>query len=178
MPRPGKCHPRRPLARGADIGQALMSRKRGRSKEARHVRIYHAMMRTDAWRQLDANAIALYVLLSSRYGGAGSNNGRIAFSVREAAKALKIGKSTAALAFRILQELGFIVLETPGSFNRKVRHAHEWRLTEFASDTSDKFATRDYEQWRPVKIQNTVPQPGPMVRPAGHFGTSRRTEAA
>jgi hypothetical protein len=148
-----------------------MSRKRARSKEARHVRIYHAMMRTDAWRQLDAYAIALYVLFSSRYGGAGSNNGRIAFSVRDAAKALKTGKNVAARAFIRLQDTGFIVLETPGTFSRKVRHAHESRLTEFASDINHQFATRDYEQWRPGKIQNTVPR-------AGQHGPPSRTKAA
>lgn len=166
------------MARGAYTGRAIMNRKRGRSKEARHVRIYHAMIKTDAFRLLDANAIALYVMLSSRYGGAGSNNGKIAFSVREAAKALKIGKNAANEAFKLLQHTGFIVLETRGSFSRKVRHSHEWRLTEFASDISDQFATRDYLQWQPVKIQNTVPERGPTVPPAGQHGPSRRTEAA
>ena len=31
----------------------------------------------------------------------------------------------------------------------RVRHATEWRLTEFASDVSTAWATREFEQWRP-----------------------------
>ena len=53
---------------------------------ARHVRLYHFMMKTAAWHNLSANARAIYVEIGSRYGGAGSNNGRIPFSVREAVK--------------------------------------------------------------------------------------------
>jgi hypothetical protein len=79
---------------------------------------------------------------------------------------------------KVLQDTGFVVLETRGSFNQKVRHASQWRLTEFASDISHQFATRDYLQWRPAKIQNTVPQQGPTVPVAGQHGPSRRTEAA
>jgi hypothetical protein len=153
-------------------------RKRGGPKtEARHVRLYHMMLRTEAWRSLDACAKALYVEIAARYRGIGSNNGRIPYSVREAAKALKVGKTRAALAFERLRERGFIFPETKGVFSRKVRHATEWRLTEFASDVSPAWATKEYEQWRPA-FQNTVPEAGPTVPDAGPFGTRRRTEAA
>ena len=153
-------------------------KKGGPNKEARHVRLYHAMLRSEAWRSLDACAKALYVEISARYGGPGSNNGRIPFSVREAAKALKIGKTTAAIAFDHLRERGFIVPESKGAFSRKVRHATEWRLTEFVSDVSNDLATREYEQWRPAKIQNAVPKAGPTVSVVGPLGTYTRTEAA
>ena len=151
-------------------------RKGGPNKEARHVRLYHLMLRSDAWKSLDACAKALYVEISARY--AGTNNGRIPYSVREAAKALKVGKTTAAAAFDHLQERGFIAPETKGAFSRKVRHATEWRLTEFASDLNNDFATRDYQQWRSPKIQNAVPEAGPSVSVAGPLGTRTRTEAA
>jgi DNA-binding FadR family transcriptional regulator len=111
------------------------------------------MMRTDAWKHLDAVAIALYVLVSARYGGPGSNNGKIPYSVREAAKALKVGRTTAAEAFELLQETGLLALETKGTFNRKVRQASEWRLTEFQSDVTSDWATCDYLNWRPVKFR-------------------------
>lgn len=150
-------------------------RKGGSNKDARHVRLYHAMLRSEAWKSLDANAKALYVEISARYAGLGSNNGRIPFSVREAARALKVGKTTAATAFDHLQERGFIAPETKGAFSRKVRHATEWRLTEFASDVSSDWPTKDYQRWRP---QNTVPEHGPTVPRAGPLGTCTRTEVA
>jgi hypothetical protein len=74
-------------------------KKGGANKEARHVRLYHSMLRGEAWRSLDACAKALYVEISARYAGTGSNNGRIPYSIREAAKALKVGKTRAATAF-------------------------------------------------------------------------------
>jgi hypothetical protein len=148
-------------------------RKRAPNKEARHVRLYHLMLRSEAWRSLDACAKALYVEISARYGGPGSNNGRIAFSVREAAKALKVGKTTAATAFDDLRERGFIFPETKGAFSRKFRHATEWRLTEFPSDVSSAWATKDYQDWR---LQNTVPEDGPTVSAAGPFGAYTRAE--
>src|SRR4051794_6203222 len=95
----------------------------GRSdKAANHVRLYHWLLESDAWKALDANARAIYIEMSRRYKGPGSNNGSISYSVREAAEALNIGKSTAARAFVRLQQLGFIVGTLKGTFNRKVRH--------------------------------------------------------
>jgi DNA-binding transcriptional MocR family regulator len=85
------------------------------------------MLKTAAWRSLSANARAIYVEMASRFGGPGSNNGRIPYSVRDAAKSLKIGKSTAARAIETLQDRGFIVEVTKGAFSLKVKHATEWR---------------------------------------------------
>jgi hypothetical protein len=56
----------------------------------------------------------------------------------------------------LLQDRGFIVEVTKGAFSRKIRHATEWRLTEFSCDLTDALPTRDYSRW-PQKIQNTVP---------------------
>jgi hypothetical protein len=135
-------------------------RKTGRSdKEARHVRLYHSMLKTSAWKSLTASARAIYIEIASRYRGPGSNNGRIPYSVRDAAKSLKIGKSTAARAIQLLQDHGFIVEVTKGAFSLKVKHATEWRLTEFSSDITDDLPTRDYLRW--PQIQNTVPVAGP-----------------
>jgi hypothetical protein len=65
-------------------------------------------------RSLDACAKALYVEIAARYGGVGSNNRRIPYSAREAVKALKVGKTRAAIAFEHLRKGGFIVVETKG----------------------------------------------------------------
>jgi len=131
-------------------------RKTGRSdKEARHVRIYHTMLKSAAWKSLTANARAIYIEMASRYGGPGSNNGRIPYSVRDAAKSLKIGKTTANNAIQLLQDRGFIVEVTKGAFSRKIRHATEWRLTEFSCDLTDALPTREYLRW--PEIQKAVP---------------------
>jgi hypothetical protein len=153
--------------------------RKGRSDEPlRHVRLYHVMLRGKAWRSLDPVARALYVEISARYRGPGSNNGRIPYSVREGAKALGSGKTKVADALRALQERGFIVLMSPGGFNLKTRHAAEWRLTEFGCDVTGALATQDYERWEPPQIQNTVPTSGPSVPTSGQYGTHTRTEAA
>jgi hypothetical protein len=159
----------------------MTSRRRGRTspKEARHVRLYHSLLKTQAWKSLDAVERALYVEISSRYGGPASNNGRISYSIREGAKALRIGKTKVATALVNLQERGFIRPVTKGWFDRKDRHATEWLLTEFASDVSSDLATHDYRNWQPSpKIQNAVALGGLTVPAGGLIGTHRRTVAA
>jgi len=153
-------------------------RKTGRSdRAARHVRLYHTMMRTEAWLSLRAVPRAIYVEISMRYGGPDSNNGRIPYSVRDASRSLKIGVATASRALKILQQRGFIVEVTKGAFSRKDPHATEWRLTEFASDVDGHLATREYQLWT-AKIQNAVPVAEPTVPVAEQNGIRGRTRAA
>jgi hypothetical protein len=158
-----------------------LRRKGLKSKDARHVRLYHSMFRTPAWKSLDAVARALYIEITRRYGGPGSNNGRIPYSVREGATELKIGKTKAALALQALQDRGFIVAVTLGGFNRKDRHATEWLLTEFPNDLVQTYEAprRAYESWKPdTEIQNAVSTHGLTVPTSGLSGTHRRTIAA
>ena len=147
-----------------------MARKsRSRNHQPRHVRIHHYMMETPAWKSLGVTERAMYVDIASRYAGPGSNNGRIHYSVREAAERLQIGKSTAARALEILADRGFIVAEKRGAFSLKARHATEWRLTEFASDIGSDFATKEFVRWRPEdKIR--YPERDRTVSPAGPHG--------
>ena len=56
-------------------------------------------------------------------------------------------KDTAGRAFKELQEKGFLVLTTPGSFSRKVRHATEWRLT--AQFHEKEGTTKEFMRWKP-----------------------------
>lgn len=120
----------------------------GRSKkEARHVRMYHWFMDTAAWRSLDPVARALYPEIMRRYAGLGSNNGRLHFSVREAASALNVGKSTAARALAMLVDRGFIVETAKGSFGYKKKHATEWRLTEFPCDVTHALPSKEFVRW-------------------------------
>ncbi|MFC1455733.1 hypothetical protein ACETIH_03160 [Microvirga arabica] len=156
--------------------------KIGRSdKAAQHVRLYHWFRDTAAWKSLEAVDRALYIELLGRYGGPGTNNGRIPYSVREAAEALHIGKSTAAAAFRRLQERGFIVPAQKGGFTCKVRHSTEWLVTEFGSDVdlpdlgikAGDLARKDFARWQPEK-QNTVPLADRTVSESGQHDTSDR----
>ena len=163
----------------------MRSRKKGGSgKEARHIRLYHLMMKTPAWQSLSCVARCVYLEIEKRYGGLGSNNGKIHYSVRDGQTALHVCKTSIAKALKELQERGFIVCMIPGGFNRKNRRASEWRLTSHPSDISSDFSTNEFMRWQPEgsgcapEIQNTVPLRGPDVPPGGQHGPSRRTEAA
>jgi len=136
-----------------------MSRKGKDEKASRFVAIQHWMMRTDAWRDLDCVARCAYIELASRYRGSGSNNGRIACSVRQITEALNIGKTTARRALANLQNHGFIVEMKKGSFNSKVRHATQWRLTEFGCDVTGILPTKDFARWeaKPPKASSETP---------------------
>jgi hypothetical protein len=112
------------------------------------------MLMTPAWRSLNAIARAIYIEMASRYAGPDSNNGRIHYSVREAAAALHIGKSTASRGFRDLEERGFIVVMQKGAFSRKIRHATEWRLTEFLCDVTNQPPTMDFARWSPENLEH------------------------
>jgi hypothetical protein len=101
----------------------LMRRKGRSGKAPRHVRLYHWLQESPAWRSLSANARAIYVAMAYYY-------------VVE------------------LQDRGFIVIMKRGAFSLKVRHATEWRLTEFPCDVSKCPATKDFMRWHPKK-QNT-----------------------
>jgi DNA-binding transcriptional regulator YhcF (GntR family) len=140
---------------------------RNHDRIGRHVRLMHFMMNTPAWLSLDATARAIYVHMAMRYAGPGSNNGRLPYSVREAAAELHIGKSTASRGLTALVNRGFIVAAKRGAFSLKKRHATEWRLTEFASDVDSSFATKDFTRWSPEN-QKSVP-------PAKPIGTQHET---
>ncbi len=104
--------------------------KNGRSiMQKRYVMMYHWVMATEAWKSLDGNSRSIYLEMARRYAGPGSNNGRIAYSARQASENLHISKDTANRALKRLQDRGFIVARTKGAFSRKSRHATEWRLT-------------------------------------------------
>lgn len=139
-----------------------------KDKAPRHVRLYHWLLKSPAWQSLPPNARAIYIEMAARYNGA--NNGRISFSVREAVHLLRIGKSTASRELARLQERGFVVITKQSAFSLKTKMATEWRLTEFACDLYNTFATKDFMRWVPQK-QNTVPVAGP-------YGTSSGTVVA
>lgn len=152
-------------------------KRRTPDKKARHVRLYHWLMQSPAWHSLSISQRCIYIEIASRYGGVNSNNGKIHYSVREAADELRIGKSKAAFDLQVLQERGFIVATTKGAFNVKLKRATEWRLTEFPCDVTHQMPTKDFMKWLP-EIHFTVRSQTPTVPTSGPNGTHQRTEVA
>lgn len=130
------------------------------TKDTPHYRLHRWVAETDAWKELIGNEKAIYADIAMRYRGPGSNNGKISYSVREAAACARIGKTTAAKCMLRLQELGFIVAIRRGDFNWKAGMASEWRLTEFHCDVSGTLATKEFARWR-VGASFLPPQPAP-----------------
>ena len=127
----------------------------GRSKRrmADFVALERYLLKSPAWRSLDAVARAAYVEVCFAYNG--SNNGHIVLSARMLADGLGVSKDTAARKLRDLQEFGFLELVKQAAFNIKVRHAAEYRLTAFRCDVTDAIPSKAFMRWQP-KIQNTV----------------------
>jgi hypothetical protein len=88
----------------------------------RWVQLKYWLLKSPAWRSLTGNAAKLYVELAMRYNG--SNNGRIPYSVREAAKALNVSFQTAMRSLQLLQNRGFIVCTRRGAFSLKAALIH------------------------------------------------------
>ena len=116
----------------------------------RYVRLDEYLLASAAWRSLDCVDRMLYVEIARRYRGPNSNNGKIPYSVREAAAALGVGKSTANRAFDRLIDRGFIVMTTDSGFNVKGRVSREWLLTEYADDTkAHSTPSKLFMRWQP-----------------------------
>lgn len=99
----------------------------GRStKEGRFAGIPHSVMDSPGYAATHTPARAILLELAKRYYG--SNNGRIALSVRDAAKGCRIGVNTAARAFGELVDCGLIECVEKGEFKRNNRRASEFRL--------------------------------------------------
>jgi DNA-binding transcriptional MocR family regulator len=130
---------------------------------------FEYMLASPAWQALDGNSRALYIELARRYRGPNSNNGKIPYSVREAAKALSIGRSTAQRCFERLLARGFLRIGKRSGFSMKGRVSTEWLLTEFPDDTQATFTTasKDFMRWMPENSfhsptpDTNSPTPGP-----------------
>jgi hypothetical protein len=98
--------------------------------------------------------------------------------IETAADALRIGKSTAARALAALEERGFVVATRKGHFDRKVKHASEWRLTEYVCDVSGELPTKEFMRWQPVPATHShkpVPVVGLAAPVVGPIGTRSGT---
>lgn len=125
-----------------------MSRSRRKAGGAKHwVMLEHYLLATPAWRALSANARALYVEVKRRYNG--KNNGMISFSARDAGDALNASHHTGARVLQELQQHGFIAVTEQSSFDRKVKIARGYRLTEARDDRPGLEAppTKEFARW-------------------------------
>lgn len=129
--------------------------KKGRTRGGPpYVQLFHWIRQTGAWRSLAPYSRLLYVEIRGRYNG--SNNGDISMSYREAEELLGCSNGPIIIAFRELQDRGFIVPVQLGSFDWK-RHmagAHRattWRLTELPQDIPERTLIPSYEfkSWVP-----------------------------
>ena len=96
--------------------------------------------------------------VARRYRGPNSNNGKIPYSVREAAKVLNVGRSTAQRCFERLIAHGFLRVSKRSGFSMKGRVSTEWLLSEFPDDTTATtgIASKDFMKWTP---QNSFHSP-------------------
>jgi hypothetical protein len=114
-----------------------MAKRTAAEHHDRYFQLHHFMLKTDAWGALSAPARAVYVQIGFRYNG--TNNGRIAYSVRDAASECLLAINTASRALKELADLGFIEETRHGGLSRKTRVASEWRLTAFKCDLTGAF---------------------------------------
>lgn len=142
-------------------GPKMKGRDKREMPSGRYVTLREYMLASPAWERLDPNSRCLYVEMARRYRGPNSNNGKIPYSVREAARALHIGHSTACRCFHLLEETGFIKVGRRSGFNMKGRIATEWLLTEFPDDTkTGVLASKDFMKWTRERSFNS-PMSGP-----------------
>lgn len=94
----------------------------------RHVRFYHSDLETPAFQSLDCYARALLIEFQRAHNG--SNNGQIILPVKEAMRRLGIGSAHTMLrAFQQLEERGWIIATSRGSFTGGAKNSTKWELT-------------------------------------------------
>jgi hypothetical protein len=122
---------------------------RSRARDAKHVRLYLYVLKSDAWLSLSCQARCLLIELQALYNG--TNNGELFLSVRDAAKAIGTTKKDhASAAFRELEDRGFIRATRRGTRTRRgePRLATCWRLSEYDDDLTGRGPSKEFMTWR------------------------------
>ena len=88
-----------------------------------YVAIPYSMIEHPSYKALSPDA--KWVLIEMHLGFHGYNNGRVGFSIRQAAKCLHSGKGRATRAMNELQERHFIICHAQSSFNMKTKRSRE-----------------------------------------------------
>lgn len=101
-------------------------------KKPHFVMLHNWFLDSDAWRRLTPNARCVYVALKRNY--VGDNNGTISFSARQAGAAIGASHHTGNRAITELIDAGFVEVTEESNFNRKVKVARSYLLTEVPDD--------------------------------------------
>lgn len=146
-----------------------MADKFRRTREPRHIRLYHSITGSEAWLHLSGNSMKVLIALA-RFND-GKNNGELYFSERTGAKETGLSRNTVKRCLQELIEKGFIVQTKPGAFNRNNLLAATYRLTWVPWPGGKPSApTRDFEKWKPENSQ------AQSLTPSGsNFDTSGET---
>ena len=107
------------------------------------------LMTTPAWRALSTVAQALYPWLILEWKGPKfNNNGKISFSVRQAAEAIGVSRNTAAKGFRELQAKGFIKVKRGASLGVSGHgKCPEYEVTDVPLLENGRVANQNYLNW-------------------------------
>ncbi len=128
-----------------------MADRNRRKAEPRHIRLYHSVTGSEAWRHLSGNGIKVLLALLRIYNG--GNNGELFFSDRKGAEESGLSRNTVRRALVELMDKGFIVCTKPGSFKHKQLQAATYRLTWLPWPGGNPAApTRDFEKWKHAEI--------------------------
>ncbi len=114
--------------------------------DGRFARLPFAILNSDAWKACNSSTRDVYTGMLLRFNG--SNNGSIGYGCRVAADYANIGRNTAALAFKKLQEVGLIKCVTRSNFDCRKKLATEWGLTHLPIDGVPATG-----EWRNYKLQ-------------------------
>ncbi|WP_017998289.1 hypothetical protein [Paracoccus sp. N5] len=130
-----------------------MGRDRKAEKRGEHFApMIRTTMDTPAWRALSSAAQALYPWLRLEWHGPKfNNNGRLQFSVRQAALAMGVTKDTANKAFIDLQRKGFVVVTQEARLGvGGAARSSSYELTEVAL-VGETEGRKLYRQWEDGK---------------------------
>lgn len=122
-----------------------------KTKPEHWTKLIRTTLEEPAWRALSTSAQALYPHLKLQWRGPdNNNNGKIRFSVRQAAKSLGVGRDTAARAFRDLQSKGFIIVTEPARLGLSGEaKSPAFEITELKTLALDQIDGRKlYKEWR------------------------------
>lgn len=137
-----------------------------------HVRLQKHELDCAAYRSLSSDARSLLVEFRRIYNG---RENRIYMSVRQAMDRMNVGQRPAQRALKELLDRGWIVLVERGSFNRKVRHATVYALTNEPLDERDgATAPKNYMRWTPPPQKNAVAKTTTLSSQNGYRGGSTK----
>lgn len=129
-----------------------MGRDKRSERQTEHfTKLIRQTMQTEAWRALSPYAQAVYPWIKLEWRGpSANNNGRIQFSVRQAAYAVGINRKTAARAFHDLQAKGFLVMTSPAKLGLGGQATSPcWEITEIAMPNAEPARPRSlFREWR------------------------------